>query len=112
MRYVTEEDRTGYARLDMAVTPYSATANGYFASGGERGRSFQNPENEARLQRAQQLAAELGATPGQVALAYLMNQGFLVVPIVGTTNPEHLRDSMGADRLALTPEQVAWLRDG
>jgi aryl-alcohol dehydrogenase-like predicted oxidoreductase len=112
MRYVDDEDRVWYAAHEVVVTPYSATSNGYFATDGTRGGGFRNPENEARLRRAQQLAGELGGTPGQIALAYLMNQGFLVVPIIGTTNPEHLHDSLGADQIQFTPQQVTWLRDG
>jgi aryl-alcohol dehydrogenase-like predicted oxidoreductase len=41
-----------------------------------------------------------------------MHQGFLVIPIIGTTDRERLRDALGAVRVLLTPEQVRWLRDG
>jgi aryl-alcohol dehydrogenase-like predicted oxidoreductase len=109
---VADEDRTWYAAHTLAVIPYSSTSNGYFATGGERGRDYQNPRNEARLQRAQQLAAQLGRTPNQIALAYLMHQEFLVVPIIGTANQEHLQDALGAVRVSLTSEQVRWLREG
>jgi aryl-alcohol dehydrogenase-like predicted oxidoreductase len=112
MRCATDTDREWYAAHSLAVVPYSSTSNGYFATGGERGRDYQNPKNEARLRRAQQLAADLDCTPNQIALAYLMSQGFLVVPIIGTTDPEHLRDAMGAAQVSLTPEQVRWLREG
>jgi aryl-alcohol dehydrogenase-like predicted oxidoreductase len=112
MRSVTDTDREWYAAHSLAVIPYSSTSNGYFATGGERGRDYQSPRNEARLRRAQQLAAELGCTPSQIALAYLIHQGFLVVPIIGTTDPEHLRDALGAVRVSLAPEHVRWLREG
>ncbi len=112
MRCVTDTDREWYAAHSLAVIPYSSTSNGYFATSGERGRDYQNSKNEARLRRAQQLAEVLGCTPNQVALAYLMNQGFLVVPITGTTDPAHLGDALGAVRVPLTPEQVRWLREG
>jgi 1-deoxyxylulose-5-phosphate synthase len=112
MRSVADEDRAWYASHSLAVIPYSSTSNGYFATGGERGRDYQNPRNEARLQRAQQLADELGCTPNQVALAYLMNQEFLVVPIIGTANQEHLEDALGAVQVEITPEQARWLREG
>ena len=36
----------------------------------------------------------------------------LVVPMTGTTSVEHLRDALGAAAVALTGEQVRWLRDG
>jgi aryl-alcohol dehydrogenase-like predicted oxidoreductase len=112
MRCVTEEDRQWYAVHSLAVIPYSSTSNGYFASGGERGGSYQNPQNEARLHRAQRLAGELGCTPNQIALAYLMSHSFLVIPILGTTDEAHLRDALGSVQVRLTPEQVRWLREG
>lgn len=112
MRFVTDDDRAWYAAHAVAVIPYSSTANGYFATAGQRGSDFRNPTNEARLHRAQQLAVDLGATPNQIALAYLMHQGFLVVPIIGTADPAHLQDALGAARVRLTLEQVRWLREG
>ncbi len=48
----------------------------------------------------------------QVALAYLMNHDFVVVPIVGTTNIDHLNEAIGAVDVKLTAEQVRHLRDG
>jgi aryl-alcohol dehydrogenase-like predicted oxidoreductase len=58
------------------------------------------------------LGQELGATANQVALAYLMAHDFPVFPIQGTTNMAHLIDSLGADRLSLSPEQRDWLLTG
>jgi aryl-alcohol dehydrogenase-like predicted oxidoreductase len=112
MRFVTDEDRAWYAAHSLAVIPYSSTSTGYFATAGERGKDYQNPTNEARLRRAQRLASDLGGTPNQIALAYLMHQGFLVVPVIGTVSPEHLQDALGAVQIPLTPEQVRWLREG
>jgi aryl-alcohol dehydrogenase-like predicted oxidoreductase len=112
MRSVIEEDRAWYAAHQVAVIPYSSTSNGYFATGGEGGRDYQNEANTARLRRAQQLAEELDCTAGQIALAYLMCQGFLVVPIIGTADEEHLRDALGSVRVSLSPAEVGWLRDG
>jgi aryl-alcohol dehydrogenase-like predicted oxidoreductase len=112
MRFVTDDDRAWYPKHPVAVVPYSSTSNGYFATAGESGSDYQNPTNEARRRRAQQLATELRATPNQIALAYLMCQEFLVIPILGTADPEHLQDALGAARVSLTPEQVRWLREG
>ena len=68
--------------------------------------------SRGRLKRAKALAAELGCTPNQIALAFLTHQTFPVIPIIGTTNPAHLADAIGALQVDLTPTQVAWLRDG
>lgn len=112
VRFLTPEDQAWHAAHQLPVAPYSATANGYFATAGARGKAFQNSVNEGRLQRAQAVAAELSRTPNQIALAYLMHQPFPVVPILGTADHGHLADALGAAAVSLTPEQVRWLRDG
>jgi aryl-alcohol dehydrogenase-like predicted oxidoreductase len=47
-----------------------------------------------------------GATPAQVALAWLMAQKPWIVPIPGTTNMDHLRENMGAINVQLTPADL------
>jgi aryl-alcohol dehydrogenase-like predicted oxidoreductase len=49
------------------------------------------------------------ATPGQVALAWLLAQYDAMVPIPGTRRPERLEENAAATRLALTPEDLAEL---
>ncbi|MFI2712585.1 aldo/keto reductase [Micromonospora sp. NPDC018662] len=51
------------------------------------------------------VAAELGCTPAQAALAWLLAQGEDVLPIPGTTRVRHLAENAGAADLRLTPEQ-------
>lgn len=45
------------------------------------------------------LAEEIGCTPGQLALAWVLAQGEHVIAIPGTTNPAHLEENMGALRV-------------
>jgi aryl-alcohol dehydrogenase-like predicted oxidoreductase len=52
------------------------------------------------------IAAESGATPGQVALAWLLAQGDDIAPIPGTTKVRNLEDNVAADDLVLTPSQL------
>ena len=51
-------------------------------------------------------AGKGGATPAQVALAWLMAQTPWIVSIPGTTNMDHLRENMGAVDLQLTPADL------
>ena len=89
---------------------YSPTACGYFASADPPARrAFDNPVSRERHRRARHLAAELGATPNQIALAWLMSHPFPVVPILGTTKREHLADALAAASVPLSPEQARWL---
>lgn len=47
-----------------------------------------------------------GATPAQIALAWLMEQKPWIVPIPGTSNMDHLRENMGAVNVQLTPADL------
>ena len=49
------------------------------------------------------------ATPGQVALAWLLARSDVMLPIPGTGSIEHLEENMGAARLRLGPDEVAAL---
>jgi aryl-alcohol dehydrogenase-like predicted oxidoreductase len=51
------------------------------------------------------VAAELGATPTQVALAWLLDRAPVVLPIPGTARIEHLEENLAAADLNLTPAQ-------
>ncbi len=101
-----------HGRTQVAVIPYSSTAQGYFATAGAKGQGYDNDVSRARLARAQQAAERLGATPNQVALAWLRAQPFPVYPILGTTKPDHLADAVGSLKLKLTPAQAQWLETG
>jgi len=113
LHFLDKADHGWHGRSQMPVMPYASTAGGYFATQGrKRAEQFDNPTSRGRLRRAQQLAAELGCTPNQVALAYLKCQPFPVVPIIGTSDLGHLGDALGALEVKLTRAQVEWLRDG
>ena len=53
------------------------------------------------------IAARLGATPGQVALAWLLAQKPWIVPIPGTRRIERLDENLGAADLDLTADDLA-----
>ncbi len=52
------------------------------------------------------VAAEAGATPAQVALAWLLAQGDDIAPIPGTKRVARVEENTAADRIELTTEQV------
>ncbi|MFM9589361.1 aldo/keto reductase [Streptomyces scabiei] len=49
------------------------------------------------------VAAELDATPTQVALAWLLGHSPVILPIPGTARIDHLEENLMAESLALTP---------
>ncbi|MER5704282.1 aldo/keto reductase [Micromonospora sp. NPDC002296] len=55
------------------------------------------------------IASEIGVTPAQTALAWLLHRSPNIVPIPGTTSPKHLDENLGALDIALTDEQIARL---
>ncbi len=63
------------------------------------------------VDRVVAVAAECGASPSQVALAWLLQQPGVVAPIVGTTRREHLDEALAACTLTLTAEQCRALEE-
>jgi aryl-alcohol dehydrogenase-like predicted oxidoreductase len=55
------------------------------------------------------VAAQLGATPMQVALAWLLQRSPNILLIPGTSSVEHLGENLAAGELALSPQTVAEL---
>ena len=55
------------------------------------------------------MASTIGATPAQLALAWLLHRSPVMVPIPGTSSLEHLEENVAAAGLELTPEQMAAL---
>ena len=73
---------------------------------------FEEGNFEHNLQVAgevRQIAAEAGATPAQVALAWLLAKGDDIVPIPGTKRVSRLEENVAADDVRLTDEQLAKL---
>lgn len=55
------------------------------------------------------IGADVGATPAQVALAWLLAKGPDIVPIPGTKRVTRLEENVGADAVVLTADQLARL---
>jgi aryl-alcohol dehydrogenase-like predicted oxidoreductase len=73
---------------------------------------FQGPNLEQNLElvaQVQRIAAEVGATPSQCALAWLLAKDPHIVPIPGTKQVSRLEENVGAASVRLTAEQVAKL---
>jgi pyridoxine 4-dehydrogenase len=58
-----------------------------------------------------QIAADTGAEPSQLALAWLLRRSPVMLPIPGTSSVAHLEQNMGAAALELTDEQFATLEE-
>ncbi len=65
--------------------------------------------NYERVQEVVAIANDIGATPAQVSLAWLLAKGEDWAPIPGTIRINHLEENLGALDLVLTPEQMVRL---
>jgi aryl-alcohol dehydrogenase-like predicted oxidoreductase len=68
--------------------------------------------NAERLARAHALAVEMSLSLEQVALAYVLAQGFPALAAVSASSREHIRDDAAAGRVALVADVVRWLETG
>jgi pyridoxine 4-dehydrogenase len=53
-----------------------------------------------------EIARARGATPGQVALAWLLARSPVMLPIPGTSSPEHLEENLRAAELRLSEDEL------
>ena len=65
--------------------------------------------NVAAARKVREIAESLGATPGQVALEWVLAQGQDIVPIPGTKRRKWLEENVAAAALVLSREVVAAL---
>jgi pyridoxine 4-dehydrogenase len=63
----------------------------------------------AHHRRLGKVAEAYGATPAQIAIAWLLHRSPVVLPIPGTSSLEHLEENMGAENLRLNDEDFAAL---
>ena len=62
--------------------------------------------NLQRLPALAQVADDVGCTPAQLAIAWLLHTSPTVVPIPGTTQAAHLHENLGAAHVRLTPAHM------
>lgn len=105
----------------LGVLPYYGLASGFltgkYRSAADKGKSvrgarmdaFLNERGFAILAALDEIAAEAGATPAQVALAWLAAQPGVTAPIASATSLVQLEELLGVLTLELTPDQVTRL---
>jgi len=68
------------------------------------GENFER--NQRLVDEVEAIAAELGVTPGQVALAWLLTKGDNIAPIPGTKRVSRVEENVAADGIELSSEQI------
>jgi aryl-alcohol dehydrogenase-like predicted oxidoreductase len=100
-----------HERTQMPLFAWSAQARGFFAGHASESveRVYDNADNRERRRRAQVVGDRVGATPSQVALAWVLAQPFPVYAVVGARTVAQLEEAMGALAVSLTDEDLRWL---
>ena len=111
-------------RLGVGFVPYSPLGRGFLTgalrSAGDlaaddyrlnsprfQGGNFER--NQQLAERVREIAARIGCTPAQLALAWVLAQGDDIVPIPGTKRRKYLEDNVQAADLELGPAVLAEL---
>lgn len=115
--------RNWYQHEQMPVFAWSSLAGGFFSGRFTRDNlhtfddywdktsveAYCYENNFKRLDRARELAEELGVSIPQVAMAYVMSQPLNIFALVGCNSGEEFRANIAAMNLKLPPETLAWL---
>ena len=110
--------------LGITFVPYSPLGRGFltgtirsldqlddtdFRRGNPRFEGDNLQANIRIVEQVDAVARDVQATPGQVALAWLLAQGDDIVPIPGTKRISYLEENVAADGLQLSHAQLATL---
>jgi len=97
----------GRGFLTGTITADTEFADGDFRNIVPRFEAENRAANLALVDGVARVAARVGATPAQVALAWLLSRRPWIVPIPGTRRLERLEENLGAASLALSPDELA-----
>ena len=110
--------------LGIGLVPFSPLGRGFLTGAVRRAEDlpaddfrhddprYQGANFDANVAAAAQvraIAASIGATAGQVALAWVLAQGEDIVPIPGTKRRRYLEENVAAASIALGPDVLAAL---
>ncbi len=104
--------------LDLAVTPWSVLGAGvltgkYGHDKAAHGRASQGAAKVARnlaiAELVAEIADEIGHSPSQVAIAWVMQQPGVIIPLLGARTFEQVQDDLGALDVQLDAEQLGRL---
>jgi pyridoxine 4-dehydrogenase len=109
--------------LGIGITAYGVLARGLISGHWSKERSgaqdfrqmgprFQGENldtNLALVEKLRAIAGAVGASPAQVAIAWVLAQGSDIVPLVGARRRDRLTEALGALDVTLTPAHLAAL---
>ena len=110
--------------LTIGLVPFSPLGRGFLTGAAKRAEEYPDGDYRKGMPRLQganydanvkaaaivkEVAEKRQATPGQIALAWLLSKGEDIVPIPGTKRRTYLEENIGAAAVKLTPEETAKL---
>jgi aryl-alcohol dehydrogenase-like predicted oxidoreductase len=114
--------------LGIGLVPWSPLGMGYLSGQFAQGFPFRDQDlrvsasfprfsdenmikNRPIVNILQKMAMEKGATPIQINLAWLLAKSPNIVPIPGTTNPNHLEENLASVSVVLSKDDIKTLED-
>ncbi len=116
-----EEILPALEELGIGFVPFSPLGKGFLTGKIDQNTTFEATDfrssvprfseenrkaNQAMVDLLMQIAEQEGATPAQIALAWLLAQKPWIVPIPGTTKLHRLEENLGALQINLTPKDL------
>lgn len=110
--------------LGIAFVPYSPLGRGFLSGTIDQSTRFADTDmrnvlprfrdqalvaNLELARRVKEIAADIGCTPAQLCLAWLLAQGDDLIPIPGTRRIPYLEENVAAESLVLKPATIARL---
>jgi aryl-alcohol dehydrogenase-like predicted oxidoreductase len=114
------------SELGIGFVPYSPLGKGFLTGSISENTQFDSSDirssiprfaadvreaNRAVVELLQTIAARKGATPGQIALAWLLAQRPWIVPIPGTRRLDRLEENLGAADVELSADDLREIDD-
>jgi len=122
-----EEVLAACAELGIGFVPYSPLGKGFLtgtitaSTGFDAGNDIRSTiprfapdaleHNQAVVDLLAGIGRRKGATPGQIALAWLLAQRPWIVPIPGTRKPHRLAENIGAAAVELSADELTEIED-
>lgn len=112
------ESRAWLNRTQMPLLAWSSQSRGFFLPGRaapnklddeEMVRSWYSPDNFQRLDRANELARKKKVEPINIALAYVLNQPFPTLALIGPRLLNETRTSLPSLDVELSEAEIRWL---
>jgi aryl-alcohol dehydrogenase-like predicted oxidoreductase len=110
--------------LGIGLVPFAPLGRGFLAGSAKRAEDYAQTDwraNDPRFQgenfesnmraasKVRELAGQKGATPAQIALAWLLHKGNDIVPIPGTKRRKYLEENVRAANVTLSPSEMGVL---